>query len=205
MKTVAEPFDAIEVVEGISTSPRAIGRDETLISFADRHYGVPLQLNIDEDTRSHGGLSDCLKESRGLRITFLRTTRMPDDDKLHSLPAALGTFPLYNVGAYAKALPHEMGREGGVFMPMWQREALWIGFECNTSMRYALRVAVGRINAVSGEKMKGTHSEEDGSPPLQDYVVVPGQQWLDGICVGAGVIRQFVAMPRRCLLTQLRS
>ncbi len=29
----------------------------------------------------------------------------------------------------------------------------------------------------------------------QDYVVVPGQPWLDGYCVDKGHIRQFVAMP----------
>jgi hypothetical protein len=32
---------------------------------------------------------------------------------------------------------------------------------------------------------------------LQDYVVVPGQEWLDGICVAPGIVRQFVAMPRK--------
>ncbi|THC94159.1 hypothetical protein EYZ11_006367 [Aspergillus tanneri] len=29
----------------------------------------------------------------------------------------------------------------------------------------------------------------------QDYVVVPEQQWLDGIAVGPGIVRQFVSMP----------
>ncbi|KIW90985.1 uncharacterized protein Z519_08768 [Cladophialophora bantiana CBS 173.52] len=29
----------------------------------------------------------------------------------------------------------------------------------------------------------------------QVYVVVPGQNWLDGICVAPRVVRQFVAMP----------
>ena len=29
----------------------------------------------------------------------------------------------------------------------------------------------------------------------QDYMVVPGQPWLDGFCVEKGLIRQFVAMP----------
>jgi hypothetical protein len=159
-------------------------------------------LNIDEDITSHGGSSGCLKESRGLKITFLRTTRMPDDDKLHALPAALGTFPLYSVSAYAKVLPDKMVQEGGVFMPMWQREALWIGLESESHFPYALRVCVGRINAVSGEEMNESLSTEDGSLAVQDYVVVPGQQWLDGICVGPGVVRQFVAMPRKYLLTQ---
>jgi hypothetical protein len=56
----------------------------------------------------------------------------------------------------------------------------------------ALRVYVGNINAVTGEKMGREVVEER----KQGYVVVPGQQWLDGICVQGGVVRQFVAMPR---------
>ena len=47
-----------------------------------------------------------------------------------------------------------------------------------------------KINAVSGEAWTAElHSEP------QDYVVVPGQPWLDGFSVGAGLIRQFVALP----------
>ena len=53
---------------------------------------------------------------------------------------------------------------------------------------------VGKINAVTGKKMdevdKGAADE-----PVQDYVVVPGQDWLDGICIAPGIVRQFVAMP----------
>lgn len=33
----------------------------------------------------------------------------------------------------------------------------------------------------------------------QDFIVLPGQKWLDGICVAPGVVRQFVAMPRTFL------
>jgi hypothetical protein len=59
----------------------------------------------------------------------------------------------------------------------------------------ALRVYVGNINAVTGEKMGREVVEER----KQDYVVVPGQQWLDGICVQEGVVRQFVACRVRML------
>jgi hypothetical protein len=31
--------------------------------------------------------------------------------------------------------------------------------------------------------------------PLQDYIVVPGQQWLDGVADSNGTVRQFVATP----------
>jgi hypothetical protein len=35
----------------------------------------------------------------------------------------------------------------------------------------------------------------DNASPLQDYVVVPSQTWLDGIADSDGTVRQFVAMP----------
>jgi hypothetical protein len=136
-----------------------------------------------------------LADGRGLEITFHRTVRMPDDDKLHQLPASLGVFPLFNVNAYADSLPSELVHQGGVFLPMWQREALWINFEAPYGQKYALRVFVGRVNAVSGLTRDESSQTIDESDPLQDYVVIPGQQWLDGICVAPGLVRQFVAMP----------
>ena len=73
-------------------------------------------------------------------------------------------------------------------MPMDQSKALWISF----SARYpcAVKIAAGKINAVSG----AAWTAELPSEP-QDDVVVPGQPWLDGFSVGAGLIRQFAAMP----------
>ncbi|KAK3983990.1 hypothetical protein QBC44DRAFT_386104 [Cladorrhinum sp. PSN332] len=51
-----------------------------------------------------------------------------------------------------------------------------------------------RVNAISGRPYKpnGRLSavEED-----RDYVVVPGQPWIDGIATEPGVVRQFVASP----------
>ena len=55
---------------------------------------------------------------------------------------------------------------------------------------FAIKIAAGKINAVTGEPWK------DGlSDAPQDYVVVPGQPWLDGFAISEGLIRQFVAMP----------
>lgn len=183
------------VTDGETSDPNRIALDERLIALNDRRYGQPFQLNITEDSATDRKATDCLRDNRALKITFLRTVRMPDDDKLHSLPAALGTFPLYNVAAYADALPPKIVNEGGVFLPMWQREALWIGFESNVVDRYAIRVSIGRVNAISGQNMDTESNIDWFGNITQDYVIVPGQDWLDGICVGPGIVRQFIAMP----------
>ena len=123
-----------------------------------------------------------------LRIEFQRTLRIPDDDRIYPLPAGLGAFPLRHVDDYGERVPEEWIRHGGVFLPMYQSEALWINF--SGSYPFALKVATGKIDAVTGKAWSdGIHRRP------QDYMTVPEQPWLDGYCVEKGVIRQFVAMP----------
>jgi hypothetical protein len=190
--------DQIKVVAGESTNEFEINVNETFINQANRQYGTPVEFDI-SDFRSGDPKRPkrMIKDSRGFRISFQRTPRMPDDNKLHQLPGSLGSYDLFNVEAYAHRLPANIRDAGGVFLPMWQREAMWINFEMSRSMRaakYAIRVFVGRINAVSGLQMDEDPAKE-GDHLKQDYVVIPGQRWLDGICVAPGVVRQFVAMP----------
>jgi hypothetical protein len=48
---------------------------------------------------------------------------------------------------------------------------------------------------VSQGKDRGINQKNCDSTDLQDYVVVPGQLWIDGITDSNGTIRQFVALP----------
>ncbi len=123
-----------------------------------------------------------------LRIEFQRTLRIPDDNREYPLPPGLGKFPLYRVDDYLNHLPDTWEEHGGVFLPMYQTEAMWINFHADYPM--AVKIAAGKINAVTGQRWK---VELTKAP--QDYLVVPGQPWLDGFCVEKGLVRQFVAMP----------
>ncbi len=122
------------------------------------------------------------------RISFQRTLRIPDDNRAYSLPPGLGTFPLNLVDDYTERVPVGWNAHGGVFLPMYQAEAMWLNFSGSYPM--AVKVAAGKINAVTG---KGWENELSRRP--QDYVVIPDQPWLDGFSVMKGMIRQFVAMP----------
>ncbi len=130
-----------------------------------------------------------------LKIEFQRTLRIPDDGKHYPLPPGLGHFPLRLVDDYSSTAPESWKKNGGVMMPMYQAEALWICFnteEVDNRAEYpfAIKIATGKVSAVSGQPMrKGLNMDP------QDYVVAPQQPWLDGYCVEKGVIRQFVAMP----------
>ena len=127
-------------------------------------------------------------EDAELAIEFQRTLRIPDDNRHYYLPPGLGKFPLSRVDDYPDNLPETWSEHGGVFLPMYQAEALWINFRADYPM--AVKIAAGKVNAVTGEAWQ---EELSGEP--QDYLVVPGQPWLDGFCVQKGLIRQFVAMP----------
>ncbi len=130
-----------------------------------------------------------------LAINFQRTLRIPDDDKTYPLPPGLGAFPLRHVDDYATSVPAGWQEHGGVMMPMYQAEALWLTFnpdhdtERYAAYPFAIKIATGKIDAVTG---KGWSNGLHRGP--QDYMVAPGQPWLDGYCVEKGVIRQFVAM-----------
>jgi hypothetical protein len=131
-----------------------------------------------------------------LTIEFQRTLRIPDDGEDYPLPPGLGCFPLRHVDDFAENVPSEWLRRGGVMLPMYQSEAMWLRFHSEylddhrTAYPFALQIAAGKINAATGEEWNNTL----GRKP-QDYMVVPEQPWLDGFCVEKGIIRQFVAMP----------
>ena len=122
------------------------------------------------------------------RVAFQRTLRIPDDNRDYPLPPGLGRFPLRHVDDHLDRVPEAWGRRGGVFLPMYQAEAMWLRFDAEYPM--AIKVAAGKIDAVTGE----TWTNELSRRP-QNYMAVPEQPWLDGFCVEKGLIRQFVAMP----------
>jgi hypothetical protein len=123
------------------------------------------------------------------KIKFMRTLRIPDDNKAYPLPAGLGLFPMAHVEDHAKKLPASWSEKGGVLLPMYQAEAMWIRFTSTNYYPFAVKIAAGKINAVTGKAWNEVLESEP-----QDYVVLPEQLWLDGFCVRKGLIRQFVAM-----------
>ena len=122
-----------------------------------------------------------------LRVTLQRTLRIPDDGGRYPLPPGLGAFPLKRVEDCPRA-PAEWRAKGGVMVPMYAREAMWLHLQGPSWRPYALKVGVGKVCAITGKLWTESLSREK-----QDYVVTPRQPWLDGIATGEGTIRQFVA------------
>jgi hypothetical protein len=134
-------------------------------------------------------VQDEIRVGRYAGVSFQRTLRIPDDGRTYPLPPGGGRFPVRRVRDFAARLPAQWRERGGVFIPMYQREALWLAFEGLWWHPAALQVGMGGINAVSGGPW------DDGlSADPQNYLVVPDQPWLDGINIGGAAIRQFVAI-----------
>ena len=77
---------------------------------------------------------------------------------------------------------------------------MWINFR--TSRRFAIKIYLGGVNAVSGEPAIENMATRlrrlelaKNNKSIQDYVVTPQQRWLDGVASETGHVRQFVAMP----------
>ncbi|MFE6840272.1 hypothetical protein ACFVFI_36290 [Streptomyces sp. NPDC057705] len=124
----------------------------------------------------------------GVQIRFIRTLRLPESGT-HALPPGLGEFPLRRVEDHPDTVPPEWLAKGGVMLPVYLREAMWLSFG-GTREPAALQVGVGKVCAVSGERWTGSLARDP-----QNYVVLPRQPWLDGINSGDGTVRQFVAVP----------
>jgi len=131
-----------------------------------------------------------------LQIDFQRTLRIPDDGRTHYLPPGLGHFPLRHVDDFAGRVPSTWIEHGGVMLPMYQAEAMWLYFDTEyidghwAPYPFAIKIATGKMDAVTGEEWRPGLRKRP-----QNYVVAPEQPWLDGYSVEKGVIRQFVAMP----------
>lgn len=205
----------IEILEGIlwHSIPNALAQDdrfsdklETLIDnaavslaksnhfqFVDDLDAILLHCLTDGNAKCPVPvvISDSkIRVGRHTKISFVRTLRIPEDGKTYPLPAGFGRLPLYRVEDYAGKVPEKWQQEGGFFIPLYQREALYLEFEGADWRPSILKVAVGRVNAVTGEAFDSSIRKHS-----QDYVVIPDQQWLDGINKGNGVVGQFVAMP----------
>ena len=137
-----------------------------------------------------------LHPNAGVSIDFQRTLRLPDDGKSHPLPPGFGGFPLRHIEDFDLGKSEALKKRGGVIMPMFQADALWLNFhplvEDDDSAEYpiAVKIGTGKVCAVSGKPWNNKLRKRP-----QDYLVVPEQPWLDGYNVGDGIIRQFVAAP----------
>ncbi|KAF7679239.1 transcription factor 3 [Alternaria burnsii] len=177
-------------------------------------FSVPVAASTDNKCQTTAAMAvigmtckltdDSVVVNGDLKISFRRTVRVPETKESNWLPPDLGAFPLKPVSQHSKSLPPGMAVKGGVFFPMYQYEAMWINFSTvhEDMLPYMIKIYVGGVNVVSAQtamestasrsrrqvRLQTTPSNPKPASPLQDYVVVPGQKWIDGIANGDGTI-----------------
>jgi hypothetical protein len=127
--------------------------------------------------------------ARDINVEFQRTLRIPDDGREYPLPPGLGAFPVF-AGRSLPRVPRQWRGENVFVIPIHQREAMWLSFHAPWWKPHALKVGIGRVDAISGAPYDSCRLNVQP----QDYVVIPDQPWLDGINSGNGTVRQFVAV-----------
>lgn len=139
--------------------------------------------------------ADVFRVGPHFAAAFQRTLRIPDDGRSYPLPPGLGRFPIFDASPFPDAFPGagDPSSPRDFFIPMYQREALWIGFRGPAWHPNAVLVSMGGVNVVTGAVDGPAGRILKDSP--QNYLVTPLQPWLDGFKTGDGAVRQFVAMP----------
>jgi hypothetical protein len=133
--------------------------------------------------------ADRLHIGQRFSVSFQRTLRLPDDGRVYPLPPGLGPLPMRPAADFGDRAPKAWRERGGFLVPLHQREALWLQFEAAAWKPNAVQVAIGGIDALTGEPWgNGLRAAP------QNYLVCPDQPWLDGINSGEGTVRQFVAV-----------
>ncbi|KIV92177.1 polyubiquitin [Exophiala mesophila] len=174
---------------------------QSIASFFSRSFPDPIKAKIQrypDWMQSHTGFSHSVSVGRenipSLQIYFMRTVRVEANEKNHKPPIGLGTFPLLNTQPYRDQLPPGVAAKGGLFLPMYEMEAMWMSFECKVNEKFAIRPFLGGVNGISGQSfVSRLHSSESITSDKQDYIILPEQRRLDGIAVSPGIVKQFVA------------
>ncbi|KAI0203059.1 hypothetical protein F4808DRAFT_458281 [Astrocystis sublimbata] len=180
-----------------------INANQSIASFLGRVFPDPLYAKIRRYPKwmqEKTGLSHSVAVGRSdlssLQVSFMRTVRVQEGRTSYKQlpPQGFGTFPLFNTQPYYDQLPSEAASKGGLFLPMYQSEAMYIAFDGQPSEKFAVRPFIGGVNGVSGKRLSSIENGKSAAVHKQDYIVAPEQDRLDGVSVSPGVVNQFVAM-----------
>jgi hypothetical protein len=108
---VARDLDSVSIARAFVSAVKALLDPEN----------VPRRLPVVLDGKT-------IRIGRHFSVCFRRTLRIPEDGKDYPLPPGFSRFPICSVEDYADKVPAHWLEEGGFFIPMHQREALYLEF-----------------------------------------------------------------------------
>ncbi len=81
-------------------------------------------------------------------------------------PRGLGTFHLLNTQPYRNQLPPKAVALGGLFLPMYESEAMYITFDCQASDKFVVRPFLGGVNGISGKRLYSSQPHYESKTTL---------------------------------------
>ena len=116
-------------------------------------------------------------------VSLRKTTKVNVDEGAHSLPSDRGPFSEYKVADYH--CPDEWTKDG-IFVEVKEGEPMWFEFRGNDEC--AILPSIQKLNPVTGEptNLEGGLTKD----PVQNYLRMPEQLWLDGYA-NDGKVYQF--------------
>ena len=110
-----------------------INQNQTLADFFSHTFPRPIVTKMDQ--YSKGSQTTAIPKSAesvvvgtggpdDMTISFMRTIRMPENEKDYPLPPGLGKFPLFDIQSFRSRLPSEIVSQGGLFLPMYREFVL---------------------------------------------------------------------------------
>jgi hypothetical protein len=120
----------------------------------------------------------------GFQVDIHKTEVIPVDSDSHGLPPSRGAFQNFMVADWH--CPPEWSKDG-FFIPVEEGQPMWFDLRWNDEC--ACLPSIQRLNPITGEPSNldaGLNKE-----PVQNYLCLPEQKWLDGYAKD-GKVYQFV-------------
>eukprot|EP00689_Sawyeria_marylandensis_P003146 EC825226.1.p1 GENE.EC825226.1~~EC825226.1.p1 ORF type:complete len:138 (+),score=46.49 EC825226.1:43-456(+) len=118
------------------------------------------------------------KSKKICSVYFHRSLKIivdPNSDKNPS-PPLFNTFNAYNINDYKDKLPEKWKNKSGIFIPLFQNEAIKFEFETNDEdFSFAVKIGKDNKNLINGKEFDIKLHKD------QDYLVIPKQQLFEGI------------------------
>jgi hypothetical protein len=83
-------------------------------------------------------------------------------------------------------MPDDMVKKGGVFLPMFQKEAMWLNF--SSLQPFAIKIYVGGVNAISGVPINESPEKALARLKVKDGKVKQGKCFIS----------ISISLPKRC-------
>ena len=106
-----------------------INGKQKLADFFNKAFVTPVETTLVIDSENQDSSSNTLAnvirvrtgDKTDMLVSFVRTLRIPEDEREYNLPPGFDNFPLFPINRFSPNLPPEIIAQGGVFLLMYRK------------------------------------------------------------------------------------